>query len=166
MWLRCKLPKLLCNYLIKCIDEGTPPPPAPQPKTLNPKENLLKNLTYSSALLLTSWRLHRKQILGDRTAGRRTKRRADGRMSRDLANERAHDARRSGTDGSSSVHGRRWGRGLKVVGWQGGHRFRGGNHLGRRLKGSGFWGSTVTFLSLLFNSCHVYFGHLVSNLIK
>jgi hypothetical protein len=34
------------------------------PKTLNPKENLLKNLTYSSALLLTSWGLHRKQILG------------------------------------------------------------------------------------------------------
>ncbi len=31
---------------------------------LPPQANLLKNLTYSSALLLTSWRLHRKQILG------------------------------------------------------------------------------------------------------
>ncbi len=48
---------------------------------------------------------NRSWVVADRTVGRRTKRRADGRMSRDLANERAHDARRLGTDRSSSVHG-------------------------------------------------------------
>ncbi len=88
----------------------------PTRKEKEDKENLIYKFTTSVRPSVTELgsvtderpgpaRQKRDSDAADRTAGRRTKRRADGRMSRDPANERAHDGRRSGTDRPSSVHG-------------------------------------------------------------